>query len=146
MTSSPKGSADSPPPDTGPIYAAANSKDRDHLRCVEFLRSRQPPFVVPAMVVAEVSYLVGTNLGAVAQADFFTMLQSDRFRVEQVVAEDVVRITNLIQRYADLPLGGADASVVAVAERLGFDELATLDHRHFTVVRPSHVDAFTLLP
>ncbi|HVM03412.1 MAG TPA: PIN domain-containing protein [Acidimicrobiales bacterium] len=131
--------------DTGPIYAAANSKDRDHLRCVELLRSSQPPFVVPAMVVAEASYLVGTFLGAAAEADFFTMLQSDRFRVEQLVAEDVVRITDLVQRYSDLPLGGTDASVVAAAERLGFDEVA-LDHRHFTVVRPSHVDAFTLLP
>ena len=98
------------------------------------------------MVVAEVSYLVGTNLGAAAEADFFTMLQSDRFRIEQLVAEDVVRVTDLVQRYADLPLGGTDASVVAAAERLGFDEVATLDHRHFTVVRPSHVEAFTLLP
>jgi uncharacterized protein len=97
------------------------------------------------MVVAEASYLVGTFLGAAAEADFFTMLQSDRFRVEQLVAEDVVRITDLVQRYSDLPLGGTDASVVAAAERLGFDEVA-LDHRHFTVVRPSHVDAFTLLP
>lgn len=44
------------------------------------------------MVVAEASYLVGTNLGAAAEADFFTMLQSDRFRVEQLVAKDVVRI------------------------------------------------------
>ena len=98
------------------------------------------------MVVAEVSYLVGTNLGAAAEADFFAMLQSDRFRIEQLVAEDVVRVTDLVQRYADLPLGGTDASVVAAAERLGFDEVATLDHRHFTVVRPSHVEAFTLLP
>ena len=96
------------------------------------------------MVVAEVSYLVGTNLGSAAEADFFTMLQSARFRVEQLVAEDVLRITDLVQRYADLPLGGTDASVVAAAERLGFDEVATLDHRHFTVVRPSHVEAFTL--
>lgn len=38
------------------------------------------------MVVAEVSYLVGTNLGAAAEADVFGMLQSDRFRVEQLVS------------------------------------------------------------
>lgn len=98
------------------------------------------------MVVAEVSYLVGANLGAAAEVDFFSMLRSDRFRVEQLVAEDVVRITELVQRYADLPLGGTDASVVAAAERLGFDTVATLDHRHFTVVRPLHVEALTLLP
>jgi hypothetical protein len=46
----------------------------------------------------------------------------------------------------DLPLGTTDASVVAVAERLGVSEIATLDRRHFTVVRPRHVKAFTVLP
>ena len=46
----------------------------------------------------------------------------------------------------DLPLGTVDASVVAAAERLGITEVATVDHRHFSVVRPSHIDAFTLLP
>jgi predicted nucleic acid-binding protein len=39
-----------------------------------------------------------------------------------------------------------DASVVAVAERLGIGTVATLDRRHFTVVRPRHVDMFELLP
>lgn len=41
---------------------------------------------------------------------------------------------------------GESASVVAVAERLGLTEIATIDRRHFSVVRPRHIDAFTLLP
>jgi predicted nucleic acid-binding protein len=52
----------------------------------------------------------------------------------------------LVRRYADLPLGAVDASVVAVAERLKITQVATLDRRHFTVVRPEHVPAFELLP
>ena len=52
----------------------------------------------------------------------------------------------LVGRYDDLPLGTTDASVIALAERLGVSEVATLDQRHFRVVRPSHVDALTLLP
>ena len=48
--------------------------------------------------------------------------------------------------YADLPLGAVDASVIAVAERVGASEVATLDRRHFSVVRPRHVGAFALLP
>ncbi|GAA5767182.1 hypothetical protein Aros01_03684 [Streptosporangium roseum] len=55
-------------------------------------------------------------------------------------------MSELVEVYADLPLGVVDASVIAVAERLGLTEVATLDRRHFTVVRPRHVDAFTLLP
>lgn len=43
-------------------------------------------------------------------------------------------------------MGGTDASIVAIAERLGVTQIATLDRRHFGVVRPNHVDAFTLLP
>lgn len=47
--------------------------------------------------------------------------------------------------YRGLPLGTVDASVVTAAERLEATEIATLDRRHFTVVRPSS-GAFDLLP
>ncbi|MFI5714029.1 hypothetical protein [Kribbella sp. NPDC051620] len=50
------------------------------------------------------------------------------------------------RRYADLPLGLVDASVIALAEQLELQEIATLDRRHFSVVRPNHVDSFALLP
>ena len=65
---------------------------------------------------------------------------------EQVHPGDWIRIARLTARYRDLPLGTVDSSVVAAAERLGITEIATLDHRHFTVVRPSHTTSFTLLP
>jgi uncharacterized protein len=52
----------------------------------------------------------------------------------------------LVRQYADLPLGGTDASVVAVAERLGTADVATIDHRHFTVVQPLHAPAFRIVP
>jgi len=55
-------------------------------------------------------------------------------------------MADLVDQYADLPLGTTDAGVVAVAERLGLVEIATLDRRHFSVVRPRHASAFTLLP
>ena len=46
----------------------------------------------------------------------------------------------------DLPLGGTDASLIAVAERLGATRIATLDRAHFSIVRPAHCDAFELSP
>ena len=55
-------------------------------------------------------------------------------------------MAELVETYLDLPLGVVDAAVVAVAERLNLTEVATIDHRHFTVVRPRHVQSFTLLP
>ncbi|MHB8342608.1 MAG: hypothetical protein ACYDB7_15760 [Mycobacteriales bacterium] len=52
----------------------------------------------------------------------------------------------LVDDYADLPLGTTDAAVIAISERLELTEIATLDRRHLTVVRPRHITAFTLLP
>jgi uncharacterized protein len=66
--------------------------------------------------------------------------------VEPVDPSDWLRIAELVGRYRDLPLGTVDASVVAVGERLGITEVATVDRRHFSVVRPRHVGEFTLLP
>jgi predicted nucleic acid-binding protein len=68
------------------------------------------------------------------------------FRLEPPTSADLELMAELVERYADLPLGAVDASVVATAERLEETAIATLDHRHFTVVRPKHAEAFTLLP
>jgi predicted nucleic acid-binding protein len=64
----------------------------------------------------------------------------------ELTETDIARMTDLAERYADLRLGGTDASLIAIAERLGIRRIATFDRRHFTVVRPSHVEAFTLVP
>lgn len=64
---------------------------------------------------------------------------------ESVAAGDWMRMAELVAAYRDLPLGTADASVIATAERLGIHEIATLDRRHFSVVR-SRLGGFTLLP
>ncbi|MEU2682809.1 hypothetical protein ABZ654_02825 [Streptomyces hygroscopicus] len=55
-------------------------------------------------------------------------------------------MAELMQQYRGFPLGVADASVIALAERLKASSVATLDHRHFRAVKPLHVPALTLLP
>src|SRR5438445_5756948 len=57
------------------------------------------------------------------------------FRLEALTGPDLDRMAELVETYADLPLGTVDASVVALAERLGLTSVGTLDRRHFTVVR-----------
>jgi predicted nucleic acid-binding protein len=101
---------------------------------------------VPTLVITEVVYLLGTRLGAEPEIRFLGDLAAGAFTVEPVAAADWLRIAELVARYRDLPLGTVDASVVAAAERLGLTEIATVDRRHFTVVRPAHVATFTLLP
>lgn len=130
--------------DTGPLYAATDLADDDHLRSADVLRRPDLHLVIPALVVAEVTYLVGRRLGARAEATFLRGLE--RLDVEIPAVQDWPRIGHLVEQYADFPLGGTDASVVALAERLGTDLVITLDRRHFAAVRPRHTEAFRILP
>lgn len=104
------------------------------------------PLVIPAPVVLEVCQLLVSRSGPIAESAFLSALHRGEFDVEPLSIGDYGRMSDLTRKYGDLPLGAADASVVAVAERLGAVEIATIDLRHFRVVRPSHIAAFTLLP
>jgi predicted nucleic acid-binding protein len=99
---------------------------------------------VPALVVAEVTYLVGRRLGPRVEAAFLRGLEA--FEVEAPGREDWTAIAELVERYADFPLGGTDASVAVLAERLATDLIVTLDRRHFGAVRMSDGEPFTVLP
>jgi uncharacterized protein len=101
---------------------------------------------VPTLVVAEVTYLIGTRLGWQAEVRFLGDLASGNLVLEPLHAADPVRIAELVARYHDLPLGTIDASVVAAAERLKVGDIATTDRRHFSIVRPNHTETFELLP
>jgi predicted nucleic acid-binding protein len=132
--------------DAGPLYAYVDADDRHHLPSPELLGSHPGPLVIPTLVLTEVAYLVATRLGTTAEIRFLGDLAAGSFIVEPVAPADWLRIAELAGRDRDLPLGTVDASVVAAAERLGIVEVATVDHRHFGVVRPTHTNAFVLLP
>lgn len=130
--------------DAAPLYAAIARRDPDHERCLEALSRRELELVIPALVVAEVCYMIDRDLGPRAEAVFLRSLE--QMDVEAPAPEDWPRMAVLVEQYADFPLGGTDASVIALAERLETDILITLDRRHFAAVRPRHCPAFRLLP
>ena len=130
--------------DAGPLYAVLDADDRNHQRSIEVLQRRDLELVIPALVVAEVTYIAGRRLGPTAEARFLRGLAS--FHVEAPAPDEWSRIAALVEQYRDFPLGGTDASVVALAERLGTDLIVTLDRRHFSAIRPRHASAFRLLP
>jgi uncharacterized protein len=80
------------------------------------------------------------------EAAFLEAIAAGEFEHVPVTTADVTRMAELVRSYADLPLGAVDASVIAIAERLKLTDVATLDRRHFTVVRPKHAKALNLLP
>ena len=130
--------------DAGPLYAVLDADDRNHRRSVEVLQRRDLELIVPALVVAEVTYIAGRRLGPAAEAAFLRGLAS--FQVEAPRPDEWPRIAALVEQYRDFPLGGTDASIVALAERFGTDLIVTLDRRHFDAVRPRHAVAFRILP
>jgi predicted nucleic acid-binding protein len=130
--------------DTGPLYASVDQDDADHERCRAALEDAQYRLVIPALVMAEASYLVGTRLGAAIEARFLRGLSG--MDVEAPAPQDWSRIAELVEQYGDFPLGGIDASIVALAERLNVQTIITLDDRHFRAVRPKHSRAFRLVP
>jgi uncharacterized protein len=132
--------------DAGPLYAYVDADDDYHRECLELLESHPGPLLVPILVVTEVVYLLGTRLGQDAEVRFLGDFAAGNMIPEHVAASDWLRIAELVHAYSDLPLGAVDGSVIAAAERLAITDVATLDRRHFTVVRPRHTPALTLLP
>ena len=132
--------------DAGPLYAALDRKEPRHAECFSLLESLPGPLIVPVLAVGEVAHLVARRLGAELEARFLLDLAAGGLVVEPVTPADWSRMAELVLRYHDLPLGTVDASIIAAAERLAIRTIVTLDRRHFSVVRPAHVEAFELLP
>ncbi len=100
--------------------------------------------LVPGLVVAEVTYLVGRRLGAEIEGAFLRSLRA--LEVEAPAVDDWPAIADLVERYSDFPLGGTDASVAVLADRAGTDLIVTLDRRHFGAIRSMQGRPFHLLP
>lgn len=131
--------------DTGVVFGALDGTDPAHIACAATLLSGAM-VVMPAPVLVEVDWLVRSRGRTGAMPLLIADVLDGSILVANLDEEDYARVAQLIEQYDDLPLSLVDASVIAIAERLEQDTIATLDHRHFSVVRPLHVDAFTLLP
>lgn len=98
------------------------------------------------MTLPEVDYLLRKR----HRNDVWNVLVRDIaagcYRLHAPDERALLRAADLEAEYQDLRLGVVDASVIATCETLGETKVATLDHRHFSVVRPRHCDALTLLP
>jgi hypothetical protein len=132
--------------DTGPLVAALDADDDHHVDCVRLLATARRPLRIPGPVLTEVCYLIEREQGSHAEAMFLTSLADGEFELIHPTIEDLRRMAQLVTTYHDLPLGAVDASVLAVAERAGDYHIATLDRRHFTVIRPAGNKTLSLYP
>jgi uncharacterized protein len=118
--------------DSGPLIAGFDDTDVWHDECSRLLETLPGPLLVPATIVAEVCYMIGRyQFGAAAEAAFLRSFASRDLVVADLVEDDFERMAQLVEQYEDFPLGGSDASVIAIAERRSITTILTTDRRHF---------------
>jgi hypothetical protein len=132
--------------DTGPLLASLDAADREHASCSALIGSTPEDLVVPTLVLGELDYWCARRLTLDSWLLFLEDVNTGVYRIEAPSAADLERCRELQERYRDLSLGIVDASVIALAERLDEPKVASLDERHFRVVRPRHVPALELWP
>ena len=129
--------------DTGVLVAAARPAEPEHDSCRGLLETTTERRMVPAPVLVEVECFMREDPAWEALLDD---LIAGGLDVAELTAGDYERVRDIMRQYRDLRVGLVDAAVLAVVERLGEDKLATLDRRHFAVMRPAHISSLRLLP
>ena len=132
--------------DTGGLYSALDANEALHGRAVAALVAARPPRVLSPFVLAELDYLIASRVGHPAQMALIDEVARGAYQLELFSSEDVGHAKRIMERYADLRIGLADASVVVLANRHRTLELLCTDERHFRVLRGTGGKPFRLLP
>jgi uncharacterized protein len=130
--------------DTGPLLAAFNQHDQHHAFAVGIMRQHNQPFLTTMAVMTEIMYLARARLGSHVQDKLFVMVERGDILVEHTSPSDFSRIATLMQKYRDLPMDFADATLVALAERIGSKRIFTIDS-DFLLYRWQDKHAFELI-
>jgi predicted nucleic acid-binding protein len=132
--------------DTSALLAYVDASEPDHEAVTEHLEAATGLLVVSPYVVAELDYLVATRHGVDAELAVLEQLGAGAWELAGFSTEDLARARSVIATYRDQTIGVADASNVVLAERYRTRSIATLDHRHFEVLRPLSGGRFSVLP
>lgn len=130
--------------DTGPLVALLDRTDPRHRECASLAEAIKEPVATSWPVVTEALYLLRGSWQW--QQRLLGMLRTRAFRLLDLGLNDLPRITQLMQKYRDLPMDFADATLVRLAEREGIRRVFTLDHRDFSIYRPRNIGRFEILP
>jgi predicted nucleic acid-binding protein len=132
--------------DTSALLAYFDTSEPDHLAVAAVLEHAREPLVVSPFVIAELDYLVSTRVGVDAELTVLRELTGGAWDLPAFPADDLARAADVIARYADQLVGIADASNVILAAHSRTRRVATLDRRHFSVLRPLDGGRFSILP
>jgi len=133
--------------DTSALLALFNSREPQHAQIRDALAAAGSELlVVSPYVLAELDYLVATRVGVPAELAVLAELSDGGWELPPFDAADLKAAAGLIAKYADQEIGLADASQVVLARRYATRTIATLDRKHFSVLKPMNGGRFTLLP
>lgn len=119
--------------DTGPWLALFHHADRHHLATTEWLRREGSS--VRLFSTWPVLTEVGFFLRAQTKQRLLTWVERGALALVDLDRRDVAVMNRLIGRFADQKPDLADASLLAIAERLGIAEVATFDRKDFSIYR-----------
>src|SRR3990172_4703260 len=132
--------------DTGAVYAGADEEDAWHGRMQAFLQSAREKILLPSTVVTKSCFVLRARLGPRAEQAFLMSVAQGEAELVPFEPEDAQRTAELLRQYETARLDFVDASVVAIAERLGITKVATTDRRDFSIVRPKHCERLEFVP
>ena len=132
--------------DTSALLAYFDSSEPDHAAVSLTINESDGVLVVSPYVIAELDYLVATRVGVDAELAVLRELSGGAWELADFPAADVERAAAVIAKYRDHNVGVADASNVVLADRYQTRTIATLDHRHFSVLRPLSGGRLTVVP
>lgn len=121
--------------DTGAFIALFNRSDRFHSVALTVFANNLEPLVTTYPVLSETCYLLARSVSYQAQCNFLKTHLSGAFELFDLQQRQIERMVELMERYADLPMDLADASLVVLAEQLGHGRILTVDRRDFSVYR-----------
>lgn len=121
--------------DSSFFLALGNQRDGEHKRVIQVLHTLSEPLITTYPVITETCYLLLARAGNRAQCNFLRDLVLGAFDVFQLQVNHLERMIELMERYANLPMDMADASLVVLAEELGDGRILTLDRRDFSIYR-----------
>jgi predicted nucleic acid-binding protein len=132
--------------DTGVLYAALDGADPDHDACRDLLAGSTEQPVIPAAVLVELEYWVRKFASPAAWLSFSEDVHAGAYAIYPLDASLLLRAARLQSRYSDVPIGLVDATVFCTCEVLGENRVATLDRRHFSILKTDDGRLLEIVP
>jgi uncharacterized protein len=132
--------------DTSAVLQLASSTGQRHEDVRRVVERLDGPYLMSPFVLAELDYMLGERHGLRAQLALLGEVVEGAYELARFEREDVAAARDVVERYGDLRVGLADASVVVLAERHGTADVLTFDQRHFRAMSGPGGRPFRLLP